>query len=249
MRRIIFTLLLCVLPFHPCLSEPYLIQSLDAAVTKDVGTPPVAAIVGPEESLPGDLVVLRTDGSVGTDFKWAIVPETAAGRYLAVDGGKSVVFASRTPGSYAFILGVANEGEVALSVHTLLNREGPDPDPDPNPDPDPDPTPPGDLWGVVWVEESGERTAAQAAVILSANLEAYLKKEGLEFRVTDKDDTDESDEAPSGLSAYINLAKQSGDLPQVFVVKKDGRLAYKGADPETATAMIDLLNRLKGRKR
>ncbi|MBN2024060.1 MAG: hypothetical protein JW809_14855 [Pirellulales bacterium] len=100
---------------------------------------PVAKITGPTESLPGDLVVLKTDGTVGAGFAWTVDgPDGVDARWFATDGGKNVVFAARTPGRYLFVLAVCADGQVAQTKHVLLNQEnGPGPNPTPNPYPPP----------------------------------------------------------------------------------------------------------------
>ncbi|MHA2101333.1 MAG: PKD domain-containing protein [Candidatus Kariarchaeaceae archaeon] len=117
----------------------FMVLGLILALTFTVNAEPVAKIVGPEEVEPGNLVILRTEGTVGSGHQWLIIPESAKGSFFpAVDssGNHVVLFANSRPGVYTFVLGVA-EGDVsALAKHTL--KQGkiiPDPDPNPSPKP------------------------------------------------------------------------------------------------------------------
>lgn len=124
---------------------------------------PKATIVGPSEVQAGDLVVLRSTGSVGQGRKWAIVPVSAAARMFSFterDASGNIVdsvaiFASRTPGTYTFILVVASGGEVDLALHQVKNGEGGEPDPDPpGPEPpEPDPTSDWARWAKATAEK------------------------------------------------------------------------------------------------
>ncbi len=115
---------------------------------------PVAKIAGPTHSLPGDLVRLSSEGSVGTCSAWSISPESAASNYFPLADG--VVFATRKEGMFVFTYATASGDEIAMASHSLHNFEGPDPDPpepappdptppDPDPEPEPDPDPPEPL--------------------------------------------------------------------------------------------------------
>ncbi|MGL4464609.1 MAG: hypothetical protein ACRC1K_20850, partial [Planctomycetia bacterium] len=95
---------------------------------------PTAKIVGPVAADPGDLVVLDAGSSVGAGYAWGVVP--AAKTFLPVDGGRRVVFASGKPGSFVFLLAVADGGKASLATHTVV--VGP-PAPPPAPGPPPEP--------------------------------------------------------------------------------------------------------------
>lgn len=100
-----------------------------------------AVINGPKEARVGDLVVLSGRDSVGDNVKW-VQPQRI--QTLLCGDGLDLAFATGTPGTYSFILIVADkEADIDYVQHTVVVRGGvTDPDPDPNPDPDPDPTPP-----------------------------------------------------------------------------------------------------------
>lgn len=109
---------------------------------------PVAVITGPSSAPPGELVVLTSEKSVGDNYLW-IIPEDkaqAASGCTAVDS--KVFFATAVPGTYQFVLVVADkEAKMSYAVHhvTILGNAtpgpGPGPGPGPSPGPSPDPTP------------------------------------------------------------------------------------------------------------
>lgn len=108
----------------------------------------------------------------------------------------------------------------------------PQPDPDPEPEPDPTPPPPGPRW-LIWVEESSERTAEQAAVIRSRTLQTYLGQHKHTMLVVDKD------QRRADLNPYIDRA--GDELPRVFVVAAEGKVLHEGSVPKTAAAAVELL--------
>lgn len=110
---------------------------------------PVAKIVGPPESKPGDMVILKTDGSSGKTFRWAVFPKSVQSRYYPVDDGHTVLFASSEPCVVYFVLGVAAGDKLSFASHTLRNGtpgpEPPGPGPEP-PGPGPEPPDPSDPY-------------------------------------------------------------------------------------------------------
>jgi len=96
-----------------------------------------AVITGPSSTQPGDLAIISSQGSSGAAYKWVVLPKSATGRYFVSESGRQVIFASRTPGDYTFILAVADDNDIALAAFTLRNGTGPGPSP-----PSPDPVPP-----------------------------------------------------------------------------------------------------------
>lgn len=112
---------------------------------------------------PGDLVVLSSEGSVGTARRWSLVGSDK--RFLAVNDGREAVFASGTPGRYSFSLAVADgtDGNVTIdvAVHTITIGSpdpGPDPDPDPDPGPDPDPVTPDHFKSLAAIVSAGSQS-------------------------------------------------------------------------------------------
>lgn len=103
---------------------------------------PVAKISGPAASEPGDLVILKTTGSVGNKYKWLIHPAAIQSKAFAVENGQTLIFASRTPCDATFWLIAVADNEVAIAQHELKNGGGAPPEP-PGPGPKPpDPVPP-----------------------------------------------------------------------------------------------------------
>ncbi len=145
----------------------------------------------------------------------------------------------------------------AIPSPTPTPTPTPDPTPVP-PTPTPDPIPPtpvpkpAKLWGVVIIEESKTRTDEEAAVYLSKELELYLSSSGLApLRVADQDEKDKDGNPTKDLVGYVALAKDAVNkgeqLPIVFIVRVDGKTAYKGPLPNgadgkpTSSALVALL--------
>lgn len=104
---------------------------------------PLAKIDGPESSPAGDPVQLSSKGSVGGPAEWKIVPASAAKNIFPTTDG--IVFASREPGVYTFILGVAAGDRCSIAVHEL-NNQSDGSRPNPKPEPKPGPVGPSTGW-------------------------------------------------------------------------------------------------------
>jgi len=80
-----------------------------------------AVIEGPSKALPGELVVLNSSKSVGDNHKW-ITPEgisTAQAGCTAIDS--QIFFATPRPGSYTFVLIVADKtAAIEYARHTVV---------------------------------------------------------------------------------------------------------------------------------
>ncbi len=80
-----------------------------------------AVIEGPSKALPGELVVLNSSKSVGDNHKW-ITPEgisTAQAGCNAIDS--QIFFATPRPGSYTFVLIVADKSAaIEYARHTVV---------------------------------------------------------------------------------------------------------------------------------
>lgn len=105
---------------------------------------PVPIIDGPATAEPGDLVVLSAERASGDAMCWVSI-NVDAGRYLEIDNGRRLVFATGKPGRYSFVLVAASliEGQVvALTArHDVVIGGEPDPPPPPPPPPGPEPQP------------------------------------------------------------------------------------------------------------
>lgn len=109
---------------------------------------PVPVIDGPAAAEPGDLVVLSAERSSGDAMCWVAV-NIEPGRYLEIEQGRKLVFATGKQGRYTFVLIAASliDGQVtALTARhevTIGTVPGPGPaPPGPGPGPDPQPDPP-----------------------------------------------------------------------------------------------------------
>lgn len=104
-----------------------------------------AVIDGPDNALPGELVVLNSNQSVGDSHKW-IVPEGISTAQAGCDAIKSqVFFATPKVGKYTFTLIVADkEANIEFAQHTveIKSVSVPVPPPEKPVDPKPDPTDP-----------------------------------------------------------------------------------------------------------
>jgi hypothetical protein len=104
-----------------------------------------AVIEGPESALPGELVVLNSNNSIGDSHRW-IVPDGLSTAQAGCDSIKSqVFFATPREGSYKFIL-IVSDKEANIEFDTLVVeiRSEQKPPPVENPPPvKPDPKPPG----------------------------------------------------------------------------------------------------------
>ena len=79
-------------------------------------------VTGPAESLAGDLVVLTIEADGDVLPAWSVTPpETLDGKYKICDNGKTVVFASRLPGTYYFTAAATIGGKLEIITHRLDN--------------------------------------------------------------------------------------------------------------------------------
>ena len=192
---------------------------------------PVAVIVGPTESQPGNLVVLRTTGTTGSGHVWLVLPAPSAVNFLPVidsTGQQAAVFASGTPGTYTFVLAVAQGDLAAMTTHELVIL-GDVPNP---PDP-PDPAdPPGNATAVVVVYDEGSVRPEQAEVI--AQLRTHFDNlQGVDMFAVDVDDKDEN----GNRVAEKYIAAAGVDPPCVVIYTKDG-IKWRGELPATSAELI-----------
>jgi len=178
---------------------------------------PVAVINGPTQTDPGNLCVFTSDGSVGAQFKWAIFPqEKWAGRYFIAEQGRTVIFASNTPGTLTLVLATCVDNEVALAVHEMTN--GDDPGPGPGPDPPPPPPPPPGPQKKVVNEETSQSTPKQRRTI--DLLREWADNQGIDYRLTDKDVKTETGQRPEWFGPFHQFWATSdvkSKLPVVLV--------------------------------
>lgn len=140
---------------HPSESERFIMRNLFLILALcmpcSVFGQAKAVIEGPSEIQPGDLVILKSQGSTGKAFGWKLVNSDKT--FLVFED--QCVFASGTPGDYIFVLGVLDEDAAGpsgdLAVHTLkvLGKVPVPPGPvDPVEPDDPKPAPKPSLTGV-----------------------------------------------------------------------------------------------------
>jgi len=126
-----------------------------------LGAEPKAVIDGEKLSRPGDLVVLRTTGSVGTGFAWNIVPASAKKHCYLADGGKTCIFATRTEGKFTFVLSVTavDTDAIGTCMHELVNSEDgtiPDDEEEEEEEEEEDPVTPESQWAK-WARITAEK--------------------------------------------------------------------------------------------
>jgi hypothetical protein len=118
-----------------------------------------AVIEGPEKALPGELVVLNSSKSVGDNHKW-ITPEgisTAQAGCTSIDS--QIFFATPRPGSYTFVLIVADKtAAIEYARHTVVigNPIAPEPPPEL-------PTDPGDFAKLTQLSKENANRLNDAA--------------------------------------------------------------------------------------
>lgn len=127
------------------------------------------SITGPTEAEPGDLVILTAEPEA-KGYKWAQIPDT--GKWLEIEGGRRVVFATGKAGNYVFVLATATADCPCLYQHAVkIGTPTPTPDPAPAPDPTPDPEPTPEPTGLEAIAysnaakiDSGTRQATAEAI-------------------------------------------------------------------------------------
>jgi hypothetical protein len=207
-------------------------------------------IVGPTQVEPGDLAVFRIKPASAV-VAWDVIPRSVRDRFLEVslpNGERALVFACARDVQVTIIAAGCVEGEVRLALHSFSNGScppnppGPSPGPPPEPQP-PTPPPPTPPFILLWIEESTERTAAQAAAQNDRIIRDALQRAGWTLRVVDKDVTDERGRRPPDLQPWIEKALKLG-LPRLFVIDKNGRyLSYRA--PANPQEFIRILAELK----
>ena len=154
---------------------------------------------------------------------------------VVVDAPQIAALAGSQPGSYAITTWETGKKVESLSV-VIGDGVGPGPQPKPEPKPEPKPQPkPSELWCVI-VEESHDRTPAQAAVILSTKFRAIFADK--RFRVVDKDKGD------ADCAAYIQRAV-GAKLPQIYIVSPAGDILHEGPLPTSEADAVALATRIK----
>lgn len=216
-----------------------------------------AIIKAPAQVAPGDLVILDASESEAKSFAWTVLPESAAGKFLAIDKGTKAVFASGQPGQYTFVLATAAGDNVAVALVTVtVGTPTPGPTP-PGPGPVPVPVPSGP-FRVMMIEETADRTALpreQMAALTSLAAREYLGRKTAKdadgktpgYRLWD-DDFDDEQTANSG-EPWPTLYKRAkadsqGALPWLLM-SSDNRVESRPF-PKTEAELLDALKKFGG---
>ena len=199
------------------------------------------------EGLALDLSIFA-DGNAPPQVEWKIVPGNGSIRarmevIIVMDETthkpKWVVSPYATvaltePGKVGIVLMVVRGGVGTLLVHEVT--VGPFPDPVPPPPP---PPPDDELYGIVIIEETSQRTPELAAVLTNPAISSFFEKSGLTWFIRDQHIVDENGKSPVEFALYIEAAKKLG-MPCLFVMGKNSTTFYEGKVPKTPTAFIEL---------
>lgn len=197
--------------------------------------------------VPGDvttpkMAVLLTAELEGKSWLWQVIgPGSTFQRVVTQEPAKIACFEVSGEGRYLVMLTVWDGENFRQAQEYVEIGEVPQPEPDPDPGPSPNPTPEPveDLWGLI-IEESSERTAAQAAVITSVRVRSQLKPG--RWNVADKDVKNSRGTQMPNLVPWIERAKRRG-LPTLFLHDGKGRALYEGDIPATVDDTIELLKK------
>lgn len=132
-----------------------------------------------------------------------------------------------------------NTGQDQLAEHLITVGGTPGPVPPPVPPPDPTPPPPLAEMTVIVVEETKERTAEQAWVLLDPTVRQWMATNGHHFRLLDKDLTS-ADSRP-----WIDraTAPPATALPHLFISDNKGAVYYDGELPIGPIQMLELVKK------
>ena len=150
-------------------------------------------------------------------------------------GDPFIWFSAKQPASYLISVAAAVDGELEYA-EAIVDVGGVQPEPEP--DPDPIPPPPGplaELWAIV-VEETKDRTLEQARVLLSPTLRKWMRANGHNLRIVDKD------QPATDLQEWIDraTAPEASALPYLFLCGDSGEVVFEGPLPNTPAAMLEL---------
>lgn len=190
-------------------------------------------VSGPTEAGPGQLIMLQVSGVSASELSdcrlihWpaegvSVIPATTWA------GQPFVLFNASEPGTYVLVVFLQRPGS-GYAGHGITVGPQPGPGPDPGPTPDPSPGP-QHLSLVLVIEETSERTPAQAAVLLNEPLRTWMTNQKLSFRLLDRD---QAGNVPEAYAPYFRAAAETGTYPVVFLVGDDGSVIQQGSLPAT----------------
>lgn len=187
-----------------------------------------AKIEGPDQTEPGNLVVLTVGDSKADVFKWVLIGAPPSS-FAPFDGGRSCVFARGVPGEYRFVLvagGPGTDGKLSVAIaEKVLTVRGalPTPNPTPGPGPSPQPTPGPVTTGkklAVILRESADQTPEMARMVVALRTgptQQYVASKGHQLLILDKDSKDENGQPPATLAKAMQ-ATQGKPLPQLVII-------------------------------
>lgn len=220
---------------------------------RDAASGPAGAttiIKAPAQVSPGDLVILDASESDAKAFAWTVLPESAAGKFLAVERGTKAVFASGQPGQYTFVLATAAGDHVAVALVTVtVGVPTPQP-PGPGPNP-PQPPAPAGTRGVLILRESADTTPALARVLTglrTGKAADYLRDKGHTLTILD-DDAVGPDGKPAPLLDTFRAEFSGVALPALIVYDlATKRVLDKRviADTTTADSVVEVIKATGG---
>jgi hypothetical protein len=126
-----------------------------------------------------------------------------------------------------------NQEPYGLALHRMLVGPRPPPGPTPPPDP-PKPPTPGTVARVVIVEESGDRTPEQAAILTDPRLKPL--RDARKLLILDKDAADSQGQPAAELSQY-----DGQPLPRVIGLDSSGVRSVAAELPGSADGLMELL--------
>lgn len=193
-----------------------------------------AIIKAPAQVSPGDLVILDASDSDAKAFAWTVLPESAAGKFLAVERGTKAVFASGQPGQYTFVLATAAGDHVAVALATVtVGVPGPVP---PGPGPGPGPGPPENtkVTAAMYVYEKDQHAipAPVAAALHQLNIDKKLLA-----TIFEQDTTSGTGQTPTHYKVPLTAAREAG-LPALVVMVGDKVLRVVKA-PKTEADVLE----------
>lgn len=186
----------------------------------------VAKIDGPEETDPGNLVVLDASGSTGaTAYKWVLIGAPSSS-FAPFDGGKLCVFARGVAGEYTFVLVVAGpdkDGKLSVGVaEKKITVRGALPTPQPNPTPGPSPNQPpspspSKITAAIYVYEKSQSAVPRPVAAAISRLNVDRSGAGFSASIVEQDATTGAGTVPKQYAAAIEAAKREG-LPALVVM-------------------------------
>jgi len=204
-------------------------------------------IDAPAQVAPYKLVDAKLSGEWESAI-WSIEPEAAVDSRVSADG-KLFTFVA-PPGQYVirnlavnFTKKLVAQGKAVVTIGDAAPvPPGPTP---PGPTPEPPKPVPTALFGIV-VEETKDRTPAQAALILSAEVEAAFKQAGGQWRTIDPwDNTGKRKDLGAALNKYSARADELKIRPALFIAAPNGTVYYEGKLPATVAETLALVAKIR----